>query len=240
VAAQAQNSAERSLPPVCILAGGRGTRLGDAVTETPKPLLEVADEPFIVHQLRLLRSFGARRIVLSVGYLGEQFEAALGDGSFYDVELSYVNDGPELLGTAGAVRGCLPVLGDEFMVMYGDSYLRIDYGAVHDAFTAAGTLALLTVLRNAGRWDTSNTEMADGVVVVHDKQAPTPAMEWIDYGLSVMTAAALDASDDPDLNAVFKVLAQRGELAAFEASERFYEIGTPQALAETDAFLRSL
>jgi len=228
------------LPPVCILAGGRGTRLGDAVVETPKPLLEVAGEPFIVHQLRLLRSYGARRIVLSVGYLGEQFEVALGDGSAYGVELSYVYDGPELRGTAGAVRGCLLQLGDEFMVMYGDTYLRIDYGAVHGAFTAAGKPALLTVLRNSDRWDTSNTEVDGDVVTVHDKQSPTPAMEWIDYGLSVLAAGALDVSEDPDLSVVFKALAERGELAAFEATERFHEIGTPDALAETDAFLRSL
>ena len=227
------------LPPVCILAGGRGTRLGDAVAETPKPLLAVAGKPFIVHQLQLLRSFGARRIVLSVGYLGDQFEATLGDGSQHGVEISYVYDGPELLGTAGAVRGCLSELGDAFLVMYGDTYLPIDYRAVHAAFEAAGQPALLTVLHNAGRWDVSNTEVRDGKVIAHDKQEPTAAMEWIDYGLSVLSPEALGASGDPDLSVVFKVLAQRGELAAYTATERFHEIGSPAALAETDRFLRS-
>ena len=231
---------QTELPPVCILAGGRGTRLGSAVDSVPKPLVEVAGEPFVVYQLRLLKSCGASRIVLSVGYLGDQFERALGDGSAYGLELRYIDDGPEPLGTAGAVRGCLPDLGDRFMVMYGDTYLRIDYGAVYEAFLASGKLGLLTTLRNEGRWDTSNTEVRDGAVVAHDKQAPTPAMDWIDYGLSVLSAQALKSGDEPDLSLVFKRLAENGQLAAFEASERFYEIGTPHALAETGTFLEQL
>lgn len=228
------------LPPVCILAGGRGTRLGFAVAEVPKPLVQLAGEPFVVHQLRLLKSYGASRVVLSVGYLGDQFEQALGDGSDHGLELRYVHDGPELLGTAGAVRGCLPELGERFMVMYGDTYLRIDYRAVDEAFLASGKLGLLTTLRNGGRWDVSNTEVSDDVVVAHDKQAPTPGMAWIDYGLSVLSVDAMSVSDDPDLSFVFKTLAEQGQLAAFEAHERFYEIGTPAALAETDEFLRAL
>ena len=213
---------QTELPPVCILAGGRGTRLGSAVDSVPKPLVEVAGEPFVVYQLRLLKSCGASRIVLS------------------GLELRYIDDGPEPLGTAGAVRGCLPDLGDRFMVMYGDTYLRIDYGAVYEAFLASGKLGLLTTLRNEGRWDTSNTEVRDGAVVAHDKQAPTPAMDWIDYGLSVLSAQALKSGDEPDLSLVFKRLAENGQLAAFEASERFYEIGTPHALAETGTFLEQL
>lgn len=228
------------LPTVCILAGGRGTRLGEAVQELPKPLLEVAGQPFLVHQLRLLRSYGARRIVLSVGYLGNQVERALGDGSEHGMELRYVYDGPELAGTAGAVRRCLPELGPDFMVMYGDTYLRIDYGAVYQAFLDSGKSGLLTVLHNDGRWDTSNTEVSGDRVVAHDKQSPGPQMTSIDYGLSVLSAQAMSVSDSSDLSFVFKALAERGDLAAFEATERFYEIGTPRSLAETDRFLRTM
>ncbi len=229
----------RDLLPVCILAGGRGTRLGDAAGEVPKPIARVAGEPFLAHPLRLLRAHGARRVVISVGYRGDLIEEALGDGSRYGLELRYVDDGPDLRGTAGAVRGCLGELGERFMVLYGDTYLRIDYRAVAEAFLVAGTAGLLTVLRNEGRWDTSNTLIAGDRVIAHDKRYPTPEMAWIDYGLGAMRADALDAAgpDEDDLAAVYGALARDGELAAYIATERFYEIGTPAALAETDRFL---
>lgn len=226
------------LPPICILAGGRGTRLGGLVEETPKPLISVAGQPFLAHQLALLARHGAKRIVLSVGYLGEKIEAAIGDGSEHGLDIVYRYDSPQLDGTAGAVRNCLDALDDRFMVIYGDTYLRIDYGAVDRAHAAQGRLGLMTVLRNRGAWDASNVIFRDGIVAVYDKHAPTADMEWIDYGLGVLTASALQVLPDaPDLADVYTELARRGELGGYLATERFYEIGTPSALAETEAFL---
>jgi N-acetyl-alpha-D-muramate 1-phosphate uridylyltransferase len=231
-----------SLLPVCILAGGRGTRLGEAVRDLPKPLLTVAGEPFLRHQLGLLRSHGASRIVLSVGYRGELVQARIGDGADLGLEISYVFDGPELRGTAGALRNALPLLGDAFFVLYGDTYLRIDYANVQQTFQKAGFPALMTVLRNEGRWDTSNVLLEGDRVLVHDKENPTEEMQWIDYGLGVLRAEALDAagSDEADLARVYAALAAQGQLGAYLATERFYEIGTPEGLAETAAFLKSL
>jgi N-acetyl-alpha-D-muramate 1-phosphate uridylyltransferase len=225
------------LAPVCILAGGLGTRLGERVRDTPKPLLPVAGRPFVFHQLELLRRYGARRIVLCVGYLGEEIERVVGDGSELGLEVLYAYDPPDLAGTAGAVRGALHLLGEEFLVLYGDTYLRIDYLDVQRAFRESGKPALMTVLRNEGRWDTSNVVFADGLVKVYDKQHLTPDMHWIDYGLGMLSSAALDVTADPDLAAVYRELAQRGQLAGYEATERFYEIGTPDALSETESFL---
>jgi N-acetyl-alpha-D-muramate 1-phosphate uridylyltransferase len=229
-----------ALPSVCVLAGGRGVRLGEHVRLVPKPLVDVAGEPFLFHQLRLLRCHGAERAVLCVGYLGELIEEAVGDGRALGLEVRYSHDGPELIGTAGAVRRALPQLGDTFLVLYGDTYLRLDYRAVAAAQRASGLPALMTVLRNRGRWDRSNAAF-DGTRVRYDKHDPDPGMEWIDYGLGVLTRAALDAvpGEPPDLADVYAELSRRDLLAGFEATERFYEIGTPAALAETDAFLRS-
>jgi N-acetyl-alpha-D-muramate 1-phosphate uridylyltransferase len=226
-----------SLPPVCILAGGLGTRLGAAVADTPKPILPVAGEPFLRHPLRLLAAHGATRAVLCVGYLGERIEEALGDEQF-GIELLYAYDPPDLAGTAGAIRPVLDRLGDRFMVLYGDTYLRIDYGAVDRRHAASGKLALMTVLRNEGRWDASNARLNDDGSVAYDKFAPEPGMAWIDYGLGVLTPQALAvAPDEADLAGVYAELSRRGELAGYEATERFYEIGTPAALAEADAFI---
>jgi NDP-sugar pyrophosphorylase family protein len=226
------------LPPICILAGGLGTRLGEHVRNTPKPLLEVAGEPFILHQLRLLAAHGARRIVLCVGYLGEQVVARVGARQF-GLEIEYSHDGPSPLGTLGAIRGALPLLGPRFLVLYGDTYLRIDYGAAAAAWAASGLPAMMTVLRNDGRWDTSNVRFEGALVVTYDKRGATSDMGWIDYGLGGLTTDALGAVDASvaDLADLYHVLAAERRLFGFPATERFYEIGTPTALAETGAFL---
>jgi NDP-sugar pyrophosphorylase family protein len=227
------------LPPVCILAGGLGTRLGPRVHYTPKPLLEVAGEPFLIHQLRLLSGHGAEEIVLCVGYLGEQIERTIGRERF-GMRISYSFDGPTPAGTLGAIRGARELLGERFLVLYGDTYLRIDYAAAVRAWRASGLPALMCVLHNAGRWETSNTLYAGGRVLAHDKRAPSREMEWIDYGLGALTPEALDlgGSQTDDLAELYGELARAGQLCGFAASERFLEIGTPATLAETDVLLR--
>jgi choline kinase/putative flippase GtrA len=228
------------LPTVCILVGGLGTRLGERVEHVPKPLLEVAGRPFLWHQLRLLAAAGAREIVLCVGYLGEAIEDRIGT-ELFGLRIAYSFDGPELDGTLGAIRRARGMLGERFLVLYGDTYLRLDYAAAAEAWRASRLPAMMSVLRNDGRWEASNARYADGLVLAYDKHAPSADMRWIDYGLGGLEQAALDlaSTEETDLAALYGELAGEGLLCGFETSERFYEIGTPAALAETDAFLRS-
>jgi NDP-sugar pyrophosphorylase family protein len=227
------------LPPVCILAGGYGSRLGALVEETPKPLLAVAGEPFVLHQLRLLGGHGARVAVMCVGHLGERIEKEVGRERF-GIRIEYSYDAPGLDGTLGAVRRALPLLGDRFLVLYGDTYLRVDFRDVAREWRASGLPAVMTVFRNEGRWDTSNVAYDAGRVLAHDKASPTPGMRWIDYGLGGFEARALAfvPPEERDLSEVYRRLAEEGLLYGYEASERFFEIGTPESLAETDRFLR--
>jgi NDP-sugar pyrophosphorylase family protein len=231
-----------AIGPVCILAGGLGSRLGETVRDTPKPLLEVAGRPFLDWQLELLARYGVTRAVLCVGYLGERIEAALGERR-HGIELVYRYDPPQLAGTAGAIRGALDALGDAFLVLYGDTYLRVDYRAAWDAFAASGLEGLWCVLRNEGRWDTSNIVLSadERRVALYDKRPEhrVDAMRWIDYGVGALRAGALtERPGVDDLSALQQALAAEGQLGAYVATERFYEIGTPAALAETDEFLR--
>lgn len=227
------------MPPVCILAGGLGTRLGEQVKDTPKPLIEVAGEPFLLHPLRLLASYGVTRVVLCVGYLGERIEERIGPERF-GIAIRYSYDAPGLDGTLGAIRRARELLGDRFLVLYGDTYLRIDYADVARAWEVSGLPAVMTVLRNEGRWDTSNAVYAEGRVTAYDKASPGPEMHWIDYGLGGLTAEALDAvaAGEGDLAVLYRELARAGRLCGYEASHRFFEIGTAAALAQADAFLR--
>jgi NDP-sugar pyrophosphorylase family protein len=234
--------------PVAILAGGLATRLRPLTEQIPKSLIEVAGKPFAVHQLELLRQHGLTQIVFCVGYLGEQVQVVLGDGSRWGMSIRYAFDGPvlsgvegpTLLGTGGALRRALPWLGEAFFVLYGDSYLECDYAAVERAFHSAGKLGLMTVFRNTDQWDHSNVLFRNGRIERYDKRQRTPEMQHIDYGLGVLQAQALEVypPDQPlDLAIVYQDLLARDQLAAFEVTQRFYEIGSPAGLAEIREYL---
>lgn len=226
--------------PVAILAGGLGTRLRPITERVPKVLLPVAGRPFLAHQLELLRKQGITRAVLCLGHLGEMVQREFGDGSAHGVKLDYSFDGPALLGTGGAVKRALPLLGEKFFVLYGDSYLPIDFRPVAEFFERSGKLGLMTVFLNEGRYDTSNVVFDDGEIKVYDKKNKLPEMRHIDYGLSLFKAAAFDdwLVDKPfDLAEVMQRLVARKQLAGFEVKQRFYEIGSREGLAELEALL---
>jgi NDP-sugar pyrophosphorylase family protein len=228
--------------PVAILAGGLATRLRPITEKIPKSLVPVAGKPFLAHQLELLQSRGIRHAVLCLGYLGEMIQRDFGDGSAFGLRLDYSFDGPKPLGTGGAIKRALPLLGDEFFVLYGDSYLPVEYRPIAEFFRHGGKLGLMTVYRNEGRYDTSNVVFRDGEIAVYDKKNRPPEMRHIDYGLSLFKAAVFNSysADQPfDLAEVMSKLVRQKQLAGFEVRERFYEIGSPAGLAELETLLQS-
>ena len=223
--------------PVAILAGGLATRLGPMTATMPKSLIPIDGEPFVVHQLRLLKSNGIQHVILCIGHLGGMIEKAIGDGRAYGMMVEYSCDGATLLGTAGAIREALPKLGKSFFVMYGDSYLTCDYAAIEREFLRGGKLGLMTVFRNNGQWDASNVEFAEGRILAYSKKNKTPRMRYIDYGLGVFHSEVFARTSATDLADVYADLLQSGELAAMEVNERFYEIGSPAGLQEMSILL---
>lgn len=227
--------------PVAILAGGLATRLRPLTEQIPKALIEVAGEPFVHHQLRLLSRQGVKQAVFCVGYLGEQIVQAVGDGAQFGLKVHYVFDGPTLLGTGGALVKALPLLGEACFVLYGDSYLNCDFHAVEDTFRRSGRPALMTIFRNNGQWDTSNVEFDGTKIIKYSKTDKTARMRYIDYGLGVLSRGAL-AGRSPgvafDLAVIYEHLAGRGMLAAFEADHRFYEIGSLAGIKDLAEYLQ--
>jgi NDP-sugar pyrophosphorylase family protein len=228
--------------PVAILAGGLATRLRPITGKIPKSLLPVAGKPFLAHQLELLQSRGIRRAVLCIGHLGEMIQREFGDGRAFGVQLDYSFDGPKLLGTGGAIKRALPLLGDEFFVLYGDSYLPVEYRPIAEFFRRSGKLGCMTVYRNEGRYDMSNVVFHDGEIAVYDKKNRPPEMRHIDYGLSLFKASVFEsysAGQPFDLAEVMGKLVREKQLAGYEVRERFYEIGSPAGLAELETLLQS-
>ena len=230
------------MPPIAVLAGGLATRMRPLTEQLPKALLEVAGEPFIAHQLRLFAREGIREVKLLVGFCWEQLEAFVGDGSRFGVKVDYIVDGPTLLGTGGAVRRAVDRLGPEFLVTYCDSWLDAPYAPVVEAFHASGRPALMCVFRNENRWDASNVRFEDGVIRCYSKKFRLREMRHIDWGLGMLRASAVATRPlhkNWDLAELYEELSISGRLAGYEMTQRFYEIGSFDGLAETNRLLVS-
>lgn len=233
----------KQFPKLALLAGGLATRLRPITTKIPKSMVNVAGEPFVAHQLRLLAKQGITEIVMCVGYLGEQLQEFVGDGSTFGCRVEYSFDGEKLKGTGGAIKKALPLLGEEFFIMYGDSYLPTPFAPVYESYTRSGLQGLMTVFHNGNLWDKSNVLFREGRIVNYDKRNPTPDMDYIDYGLGIVKAKAFEgwSSDDTfDLALVYEALVAKGQLAGYEVKERFFEIGSHEGLGETDSLFLEL
>ena len=225
---------------VAILAGGLATRLRPITETIPKALVEVAGKPFIVHQLGYLREQGISQVVLCVGYLGDMIRDVVGSGASLGLKVIYSEDGPKLLGTGGALAKAVDLLGDHFFVLYGDSFLPLNFSVVQSAYEKSKLPALMTVLKNQNQWDKSNVLFVDGQLLEYNKRAPRSEMNYIDYGLGILSASVLEqnpACQELDLADVYQDLSLKGRLAGFEVHERFYEIGSHFGLKETEEYL---
>lgn len=225
-----------------ILAGGKGTRIEAVAVGRPKSALEVAGRPFIAHQLDLIARCGCRDVLLCVGVGADAIREFVKDGSQWGLRVAYSREQPgRLLGTGGAIANALPLLDPRFGVMYGDSYLDVDYGKIFRVFEKSGMPALMCVFRNRGRWDASNTRIKAGLVTWYSKATKPGAADYIDYGLTFFQkqvfARRSPAGRAFDLAAVMARLVRSKQMAAYEVKRRFYEIGKPEGLAELDAFL---
>lgn len=227
---------------VAILAGGLAQRLRPLTESVPKSLIEVSGRPFISWQLDYLKSQDVDDVVLCCGYLGGMIEELIGNGSEYGLNVRYSYDGESLLGTGGALKKALPLLGDAFFVLYGDSYLPISFNAVQDKFFQAGHLSVMTVLKNMNQWDKSNVIFENLSVVEYNKIKFNPRMQYIDYGLAIIDANIFNAHNfgsNFDLGEVYGRLASTRELVGYEVNERFYEIGSFIGIKELEEYLNN-
>lgn len=224
---------------VAILAGGLATRLRPITETIPKALVDVAGKPFIVRQLSYLREQGVSHVVLCIGYLGDMVREVVGSGESFGLEVSYSEDGPNLLGTGGALAKAIPLLGDDFFVLYGDSFLPLDFSAVQEAYEKSKQPALMTILKNQNQWDKSNVLFLDGRLLEYNKREPRAEMTYIDYGLGVVSASVLKQRSVGqlfDLADVYQDLSLQGQLVGLEVHERFYEVGSHTGLKETEDY----
>jgi len=226
--------------PIAILAGGFATRLGSLTKDFPKCLIEVNGRAFVEWQLDLLARNGYSDLVFCVSYKSDMVQEHLGDGSRWGVKINYSLDGEIQLGTGGAIRNALPLLGESFGVLYGDSYLPINYKEVEGEFLSKNATALMTVYQNDNLYDASNVEFKDGRLLNYQKGIRDKKMTHIDYGLTYFQGDAFNywlKEVSFDLSEVCHTLSNQKKLLGFEVFDRFYEIGSVGGIQEFSEFL---
>jgi len=223
-----------------ILAGGLATRLKPITEKIPKSMLKIKDTPFLEYQIELLGKNNIDEIIVCVGYLSEQIESYFGNGERFGVNIKYSYEKDQLLGTGGAIRNAWSLLQNNFFVIYGDSYLNINYGAVYRYFLKINYSSLLVIYKNKNKWDKSNVVFKSGVVELYDKKSQTPEIKYIDYGLSILSKKVIKEVPEGvfyDLANLYKRLAREKKLAGYEVFRRFYEIGSKRGLKEFKDFM---
>ena len=227
--------------PIAILAGGFGTRLGQMSKNTPKYLVEIAGRPFADWQLKLLRENGYTNLVFCVSHKSKEIQEYLGNGSRYNLNITYSLDGEEQLGTGGAIKKALPILGKEFAVIYGDSYLPINYSNTENFFIQSKGMGVMTVYKNKDKFDRSNIDFHSGKVVGYDKKNQGFDWEYIDYGLTYFRSSAFDQAPTRkafDLSELINTLTHERKIDGYEVFKRFYEVGSLGGIKELSEFLR--
>lgn len=217
-----------------ILAGGKGTRLGEITRTVPKPMLPIAgDRPFLDYLLEMIERHGYQSILLLGGYLGGVLEAAY-DGRRIGGATVRVLREPVPLGTAGALTVAREALDPRFLLMNGDAFFDINLRALEQASHQSGAMATLALrsVGDAARYGRVIEERGK-VVAFLEKDLNRPGPGVINGGVYVLRREILDlvlnlpCSLEQD---VFPALVKRGEIRGLTFDGYFLDIGLPETL----------
>jgi NDP-sugar pyrophosphorylase family protein len=224
--------------PVIILAGGKATRLGKIAKNTPKSLIKINNHPFLYHQLIYLEKQGIKEVIICAGHLGFKIKKFI-EKKKINLKIKYFNDGKKLLGTGGAIKKILPFLKNNFFVMYGDSYLPINFRNVQKLYINSKKLGLITIYKNKNKLDKSNIILKSGNIY-YDKFKPIKGMHYIDYGLNILNKRVFkyfNLKKKFDLAEVLNLISKKNLLTFMLVKKRFYEIGSLHGIKDTEDFL---
>jgi MurNAc alpha-1-phosphate uridylyltransferase len=225
--------------PIAILAGGLATRLHPLSNNLAKSMVPICGKPFIDWQLKLLASSGIERVVLCLGHRANEIQDFVGNGHSYGLTVDYSIEDISL-GTAGALHKAKDYLGQCFGVLYGDTYLPIDYLQIISYFRSINSPALLTIYQNSNRYDQSNVNYVKGQIVTYSKKRRTRDMQFIDSGLSIFQSEVLSeiAPDSViDLSDILETLVAKKQVVGYQIFERFFEVGSFQGIVDLSRHL---
>jgi len=222
-----------------ILAGGKGTRLRPLTINTPKPVVPVANSPFLLYQIDLMRSAGIQEIILSLSYQPRKIEDLLKDGSDYGVWIRYAVEGTPL-GTGGAFKNAEEHIDSTSVVFNGDVLTSVDLAAVIALHKAKGAVAtiVLTPVENPSAYGLVETTHDGWIQRFIEKPGPDEVTcNTINAGIYVLEPSVLGyipkAESYSFERGLFPTLLERKEaVLSFILDQYWIDIGTPQKYLE--------
>jgi N-acetyl-alpha-D-muramate 1-phosphate uridylyltransferase len=229
---------------IVIMAGGLGTRLRPLTYDIPKPMIPIHGKPYLWYQLDYLKKYHLNHILILAGYLGQQIENYFGNGSELDIKIQYSFES-EPMGTGGGLKFAAPLLEDEFMVIYGDSFLPIDLSDLIKTYRFMKSTGLLVVYDNRfGDSNVKNNVAIDGnnLILKYQKNTDDDSLNYVESGISVFNKSICElipANKKTSLEEeIFPKLIDNKKLKAYITTQRFYDIGTPDRLKTIETFFQ--
>lgn len=227
------------------MAGGLGKRLRPLTEKTPKPMVPVFGKPYLEYQLIWLKSQGIERILILTGYLGKKISLHFGDGSSLGVQIDYSQE-PEALGTGGALKFAEKKLDSLFFLIYGDSFLPVDYQDLKNYFFYAGRKIVVVVYDNQNH-DTSvanNISLGENrLIQKYKKNSKDEDLSFVEAGVLVLKKEILSLTHQNRKfsleEELFPILIREKEMCGYISQKPFYDIGTAQRLVRFESFVRS-
>ena len=219
------------MPQVVILAGGLGTRLGEVAEKTPKSLIEVNGKPMLSHILDWAQGQGCMDALILTGHLGEEFKGF----SHRGMSLTFLQESTPL-GTGGALWNAKEHLEEEFILLWGDDFHPIDYGALFAHHRQEKSLLTMTVTE---AHDTMNLQHEDGKVIAYNKSEESSNLNGYEAGTSIVAKAVLETHGKDGKwsweESVYPAMS--GTISAYCDNTPFWDMGTPQRLSRFENFL---
>ena len=226
---------------VVVLVGGRGVRLRPLTNRLPKPMLPIDGRPFLQYVLEFIQSCISIDVLLLVGYLGSKIEAYFADGSDFALNINYSYE-QSPLDTAGALKNAERKLQDEFVLLYGDTYLPINYKRLLRAFHQRNCLGMMTVYNNCRQISSNNTAVSKTGMVVGYNKDNSSGMTHLDAGVMVFKKEIVRFIPKHKVcsleKAILPKLIKARQLYAFVTNKRFYDIGSNEGLLKIKEVLR--
>lgn len=222
---------------IVILCGGLGSRLKNLTKNKPKSLIKIKGSPFIDYQLKLYKKNNFNKALLCYGHLGHKIKKYL-DEKEIDFKIEYSYDGKKQLGTGGALKKAFKKLDKQFCVVYGDSYLPINYKSLFTKFNDSKKEIIMTVYKNNNKDDKSNISIVNNKMI-YDKQNTNSKMEYIDYGFIMIKKKLISKIKKKkfDLSDLMTILSYKNKVDFIIVNKPFYEIGSRSGIKKFNKYL---
>ncbi len=225
---------------ILILCGGLSTRIKKLTKKLPKSLLKFNNIPFLFFQLEWINKNGIKNVVLLTGYLETEIKKILKD-KYKNLKITFVRDGKNLRGTAGAVLNAKKFLYKDFILINGDTFPLINLKKLYSFYIKNKKISTVVVRKNDKKYLQSNIKIFKKNIVYYEKNLKNNS-NYIDYGIQIFNRKdflnAIQNTNYQMMDNIYIQLIQKKKLYCFKTTKKFFEIGSYKGIKDFKNYLK--